>query len=109
MFWNDVTDPKSYKRRCKRDNNIGGRQILKFLNGYTVEDFIKDNDLEGVNIEKFSSVPEIVTARGSYTVDIKHRKKALLALVQGANEDEVERILSGENLFKGVKFSPSVN
>lgn len=37
---------------------------------------------------------------------LKYRKKAMLALVQGAEEFEVEKILAGENLFRGVVFTP---
>ena len=47
-----------------------------------------------------------VLSRRDESGEIKHRKKALLALVQGANEDEIEKILDGENLFNGVKFIP---
>ncbi len=75
IFWNDVTDAVSYKRRLKSDKILDHCSILKFKNGYTVQDFIKEYDLTGINIEAFSTVPEIKVVRGSYTVDVKHRKK----------------------------------
>lgn len=49
--------------------------------------------------------------RNTYAKELKSRKKALLALVQGANEDEVTKIVAGDYpiFFDGMKFKPIPN
>lgn len=83
--------------------------------------FLRDGEQEGTNIyhraEMFALIWNEVKdirdrihdgslSRKKEAKSLKFRKKALLALVQGAERFEVDKILDGANLFDGVKFLP---